>query len=169
MCRFSVPWVIYCLLVIGLWVVSAQPIVGAAERLFRAGSYAQTTGLIEESGYEIPFETSGESSGYVYPTYVYEVGGRVYRSDRISFLEPDFSMARASWSVDAFPPDGQVTVYYDPRWPGRSVLRMDVTVGEAVATLSVYGTIWLLLILAGWGLVAVTLRANRVCEPRLRR
>lgn len=161
-------WVFYGLLFVVLSLLSFQPIVGASERLFRAGGYVQAVGTIEASGYEIPFQERGRSKAYPHTTYVYEVRGLTYRSGRIKHMEGAVSPEWAGWFAQEFAPGRSVQVHHDPRWPSRSVLLMDVSAGEAAAKLGFYGTLWLFFILAATVTVVMTRSERRVVAASAR-
>ncbi|TVR99673.1 MAG: DUF3592 domain-containing protein [Phycisphaerales bacterium] len=148
-CPLPLFWVVFLLFTLVVLVMSASPMVGAAERLFRAGSYQQTTGVIEDSGVEIKFDTDGMSSTLGYATYTYEVGGRAFRSGRVSHLGVPLSTARSRWFSETYAPGETVTVHYDPRWPSRSVLLTDVALGEAIVAVAIFGAIWGLIVTLG--------------------
>ena len=141
-CPLPLFWTIFLLLCLVVLVLSVSPMVGAAERLFRAGSYQQTTGVIEDSGVEIKFDTDGMSSVLGYATYTYEVDGRAFRSGRVSHLGVPLSTERSRWFSETYAPGETVAVHYDPRWPGRSVLMKDVPLFEAIGPMVILGLIW---------------------------
>jgi hypothetical protein len=56
--------------------------------------------------------------------YQYQVGGRSYKSNQISYLTNDYSgWKRANDLVKQYPKGRKVTVYYDPAKPSESVLK----------------------------------------------
>ena len=61
--------------------------------------------------------------GYSKPhvVYSYEVSGRQYVNDRLSF-GPDVYQSGPDKRVDQYRPHAEVTVFYDPLHPNRSVL-----------------------------------------------
>ena len=88
---------------------------------------------------EVRSYRSGEGGGrQPYPSvvYEYEVGGRRFRSKRIHFDELVSSQARVGATVRTYSAGAEVTVYYDPRRPGRSVLEPGA---PGACSCSVYG------------------------------
>lgn len=165
-CNVSLPvfWVIFLLFICMMLVMTALWAPGPAERVFRAGSYQQTTGVIEDSGVEFKVDADGIAGHYGYATYTYELGGRAFRSERVSHIDIPLSAARSQRFTETYAPGETVTVHYDPRWPGRSVLLTDSSLGEAIAALAIFGAIWALILVMGSVLFVHTLKRAKACS-----
>lgn len=65
--------------------------------------------------------------------YDYQAGGQFHTSYTIKFGENSYSSRRRAETIAAnYPVGKQVTVYYDPEQPGRSVLEPGVTGGSYI-------------------------------------
>jgi hypothetical protein len=118
---------------------------------FRLNSYVSTSGQV--SGTDI---TQGEG-GHWHPfipvvLYRYTVGGREFTGHRVQLQGPYFNYLKEAESyAQAFPTNGSMTVWYDPRRPASSVLFktpipaavvFGVPALFAIATLPVLVVVW---------------------------
>lgn len=81
----------------------------------------------------------------------------------MSHIDIRLSAARSQRFTETYAPGETVTVHYDPRWPGRSVLLTDSSLGEAIAALAIFGAIWALILVMGSVLFVHTVKQARAC------
>ncbi len=99
----------------------------ADEQRRRMTSYVATQGRVVEPKPEVRVHTStsGKQRSTTYTPvvrYRYEVGGDVYRSERVFAMSSSTSRGKADALIAQYPVGRTVTVYYDPTDPGQAFL-----------------------------------------------
>jgi hypothetical protein len=98
----------------------------AVEQKRKMTSYVVADGRVAEPRAEVRVRTtSGKSRSTTYSPvvrYRYEVGGNVYRSERVFPLSATTSMRAANELIAQYPVGRAVKVYHDPADPGKAFL-----------------------------------------------
>ncbi len=113
-------------------------------------TYAVVAGRVIESKVR-----AGNKSLYVlYVEYKYEVNGRLYRNNRISFAPQGGSKAQVLLNLDHYRYGSSVQVYYDPSNPQFSVLepessfsRWEIALGILLVSINIFLVFYMLLVI----------------------
>lgn len=137
------------LLIVALIVMLDVPIILTImmyigrRRIKAAENWKMTFGEIVESGARVARQKRNSATYVPHVVYTYEVGGQVYRNNRVHFgFEPPASIR--SWVEAAaapYPVGKRVNVYYDPKNPADSVLEKTAPLSKPmrVALLAMIG------------------------------
>jgi hypothetical protein len=113
-----VVWAFACL---GFMALLALPVYFQIRHNHEALGWPTTTGLVVSSEVSESYNAEADDTSYYFDaTYAYQVGAR--RLSGHSSLGPFSWVADAREWVQSYPPGSEVTVYYSPSAPDRSVV-----------------------------------------------